>query len=183
MSYPAQLDALHARVAGTGLVASPGGYVLASAIVLGRAGGGPGLATGLGLSAGLGLAAGHQPGDRSAEFADGLLALQRDLLTAAVAHALRHLDGRRSEDAPLLSRPQIQADIAEIAIEIRLAAIVTGVPDERVRWARHQRLCSAGRRLLHLLGGSSMTATGPGRDLYLAELAGNVYLHPGDNDG
>ena len=171
MSYAAQLDALHARVAGTGLIASPGGYVLASARALGQAGG-----------SGLGLAAGHRPGGSSAPFADGLLALQRDLLTAAVTHALRHLDGRRSEGAPLLSRPQIQADIAEVATEIRLTATTAGAVDDRVRWARHQRLCAAGRRLLHLLGGSSMVATGPGSDIYLAELAGNVYLHPGGDD-
>jgi hypothetical protein len=181
MSYPSQLDALHARVAGSGLVASPHGYVLASDRALGTADG-----TGLGL--GSGLATECVPGGPAAEFADGLLVLHRDLLTAAVGHALRHLDGRQSEGAPLLSRPQIQADIAEIATEIRLAATTPGAPDaaeaadDRVRWARHQRLCAAGRRLLHLLGASSMVATGPGRDIYLAELTGNVYLHPGDDD-
>jgi len=164
MSYPAALDALHARVAGTGLVASPTGYALASGEALG------------------GLAATRRPADRCAEFADGLLDLHRDLLAAAVAHALRHLDARHSEGAPLLSRPQIQADLAEIATEIRLAATPAGAVNDRVRWSRYQQLCAAGRRLLRLLGASSMVATGPGADLYLAELAGNVYLHPGDDD-
>jgi hypothetical protein len=164
MSYPTQLDALHARVAGTGLVASPSGHVLFS-------GGAP-----------LGLVFERRPADRCAEFADGLLDLHRDLLAAAVAHALRHLDARHSEGAPLLSRPQIQADLAEIATDVRLAATPAGVVDDRIRWSRYRQLCAAGRRLLRLLGASSMVATGPAADIYLAELAGNVYLHPGDDD-
>jgi hypothetical protein len=163
-TYCAQLDALHARVAGPGgVVTSPDGYVLA--------GDGDGR---------LALTAGRLPADRSPEFADGLLDLHRELLTAAIGHALRHLDGRQSEGVPLLSRPQIQADLAEIATEIRLAA--TSTVDGQVRWARYRQLRAAGRRLLHLLGASSMVATGPGADLYLAELVGNVYLHPGGDD-
>jgi hypothetical protein len=113
--------------------------------------------------------------------ADQLLDLHRDLLTSAVRHAIGHLDGRHSEGAPLLSRPQIQSDLAEIAAEIRLSAIRASAT-ARTRWAQHQRLVAAGRKLLRLLGASSVLAGGPGADLYLAELAGNVYLQPGDDD-
>jgi hypothetical protein len=173
MSYPDQLGRLHARVGGDRLVASAAGHVIApSRSAATRAGQGPTHFAGerLGLTAGNGV-----PGCPD-EFAEGLLDLHRDLLAAAVGHAIAHLDARHSEGAPLLARPQIQAELAGIAAELRLdAAPVAG----NSRWARHRRLVAAGRGLLHLLGASSMLAGGPGADLYLAELTGNVYLHPG----
>jgi hypothetical protein len=94
---------------------------------------------------------------------------------------MSHLDDRFSEGASLLARPQIQADLADVAMELR----ESGLPDpgvgapERMQWARHRRLTAAGRTLLRLLGGSSVLADGPGGDLYLMELLGNVWLHPG----
>lgn len=133
--------------------------------------------------------AGHElPGTDAEPVGDRLLHLQRDLLRGALAHAMTHLDARESEGATLLARPQIQAQLADIAIELRESAVAGGLPDadpHRLRWARHQRLTATGRRLLRLLGASSMLADGPGGDLYLIELLGNVYLHPGEgeNDG
>lgn len=127
--------------------------------------------------------AGHElPGTDADPVGDRLLELHRDLLRDALAHAMTHLDGRESEGTSLLARPQIQAQLADIAIELRESVVPGDLPDadpRRLRWARHQRLTVTGRRLLRLLGASSMLADGPGGDLYLVELLGNAYLHPG----
>lgn len=131
-------------------------------------------------------AAGHElPGIDAEPLGDRLLALQRDLLRGALTHAMGHLDGRSSEGTSLLARPQIQAQLADIAIELRESGVCVDLPDadpDRLRWAHHRRLTATGRRLLRLLGASSMLADGPGGDLYLIELLGNTYLHPGEGE-
>jgi hypothetical protein len=54
------------------------------------------------------------------------------------------------------------------------------VPKTRHRlWRVCLGLVAAGRNLLKLFGGASFLADGPGGVLYLAELLGNAYLHPG----
>jgi hypothetical protein len=130
-------------------------------------------------------AGGHElPGPPDRPVGDRLLELHRTLLRRALAHTIAHLDSRFSEGTSLLARPQIQADLADVAIEIReseLPAMGPARPD-RIRWAEHQRLTAAGRTLLRLLGASSMLAGGPGGDLYLMELLGNAWLHPGVED-
>jgi hypothetical protein len=47
----------------------------------------------------------------------------------------------------------------------------------------HQDLVAAGRVALGLYGAHSFVAAGPGRSLYLIELLGNTYLHPGGRTG
>ena len=124
------------------------------------------------------------PGPHDQPLGDRLLELHRTLLRRALAHAMVHLDSRFSEGTSLLARPQIQADLADVAMEIRESELPdpgAGSP-QRIRWACHQRLTTAGRTLLRLLGASSMLADGPGGDLYLMELLGNAWLHPGVED-
>jgi hypothetical protein len=124
------------------------------------------------------------PGTPDEPLGDRLLELHRTLLRRGLAHAMAHLDQRFSEGTSLLARPQLQADLADVAMELRESELPdsgAGDPD-RLRWARHQRLTIAGRTLLRLLGASSMLIDGPGGDLFLMELLGNAWLHPGTED-
>ncbi|GLW22623.1 hypothetical protein DI270_021015 [Microbispora triticiradicis] len=177
-SYPPLLDALHADVTSGGFVASPSGCVLASAEALGVAG--PGRFSRFGLACVPASAGSARDDATAARFAEGLLALQHTVLRRTLAHTITRLGERVSEGTSLLARPQLQADLADVAMELQEEA---AEPEEEtgrdVRWARHQRLTSTGRVLLRLLGGYGMLAEGPGADLYLAEVAGNVYLQPG----
>ncbi|GGM05865.1 MULTISPECIES: hypothetical protein [Micromonospora] len=131
-------------------------------------------------------AAGHQlPGTDAEPLGERLLDLQHAILRTTLDHAVRHLDGRHSEGASLLAKPQLQAQLADIAVELRESGLRCEIPaadPARLRWARHQRLTATGRRLLRLLGATSMLADGPGGDLHLVELLGNAYLHPGSVD-
>lgn len=170
--YPAQLDALH-REAG-GLVSSPAGYLLASPAALAAVGA---LVAMPSLNR-LGLACVRVDEPGSPRFADGLLDLHRTVLRDALEHTVAYLDGRTSEGSTLLARPQLQAELADVAIELN----ESGGTRERGHWSLYQRLTKAGRGLLRLLGASSMLADGPGGDLYLAEFAGCLYVRPAVDD-
>jgi hypothetical protein len=184
MSYPSALDALHRQVSPDGLICSPTGYVLASPAAL------PPVLRTVGPSSldRLGLASGRQPPgladglpDEVAAglFADGLLGLHRDLLLHGIDHAMRHLEGRTSSGATLLSMQLIQSQLADIALQLRMDMAVSAIgrtADPAARWRSYQRLVTAGRALLRLLGASGFLADGPAGELYLAEFAGNVYL-------
>ncbi|GAB3976118.1 hypothetical protein GCM10029978_062140 [Actinoallomurus acanthiterrae] len=179
-TYPAMLDALHADVASGRFVASPSGCVLASAEALGAAV--PQQLTRLGLACVAAPAASARDDVRADRFAEGLLTLQCAILRRTLEHTIVRLGERTSEGTSLLTRPQLQADLADVAMELQEAA--AGEACHHVRWARHMRLTHAGRVLLRLLGGYSMLIEGPGADLYLAEVVGNVYLQPeADGDG
>lgn len=180
--YPALLDALHADVAPGRLVASPSGRVLASAETLGE--------DGTRRFTRFGLVCAPAPGGSARDdvtagrFAEGLLTLQRTVVHRTLTHTIARLGERTSEGTSLLTRPQLQADLADVAMELREAAVEPAEETGRdLRRARHMRLTRAGRVLLRLLGGSSMLAEGPGVDLYLAEVTGNVYLQPEEGDG
>jgi hypothetical protein len=179
--YPALLDALHAKLADGRLIVSPSGYILASAGLLADAAGSRPAHFGLACCPAAEVAADRRGDTRLTDrFCDGLLALHRAVLRHALQRALDHLNQRSSQGASLLSRPELQADLADIAIEILECAPSAGAgpPGRVAQWACHQRLTRAGRVLLRLFGASSMLCDGPGADLYLAELAGNVYLLP-----
>ncbi|PRY38130.1 acyl-CoA dehydrogenase family protein [Umezawaea tangerina] len=174
MSYPALLDALHDRTAGDHLVASASGVVIASGESI--AGDHPLTRFGLGVGR-------RDPDDPLVleRFADGLLDLHRQLLRRGIDHAVEHLNGRTSGDTTLLDRQLVQASLADVAVEIRESEALR--PDDPAsRWRAHQGLTAAGRLLLTLLGASSFLVTGPGGELHLAEVTGNVYLHPGEED-
>ena len=174
MSYPALLDALHDRTAGDHLVASAGGVVVASRDTV----------TGEHPLTRFGLGVGRSepdPADVLDRFADGLLDLHRDLLRQGIDHAVEHLNSRTSGDTTLLDRQLVQASLADVAIEVRESEALRP-HDAATRWRAHQGLVKAGRLLLALLGASSFLVSGPGGDLHLAEVTGNVYLHPGEEN-
>lgn len=171
--YPALLDALH-RDSG-GLVASPAGYLLASPAALA----GVGVPVAVPSLSRLGIACARDvAGPGSAAFASALLAIQRAVLRDALEDAIAYLDSRTSEGSTLLARPQLQAELADVAIEL----YECGGTHPRGHWSLYQRLTRAGRGLLRLFGASSMLADGPGADLYLAEFAGCLYVRPAVDD-
>lgn len=188
--YPEALDALHRQVSPAALVRSPAGYVLASPAALPAAAEGP-------LTR-LGLAVARTEPEPSAElsagplttaarhFARGLLALHQELLETVLGQVMRHLEGRTSGGTTLASRDLIRGQLAEIALRLSETAEVIARPREdspQAGWRLHLRQVAAGRSLLLLLGASGFLASGPGRDLHLAEVTGNVYLHPAGTAG
>ena len=183
-AYPAMLDALHVRAAGSRLVASPTGHVAASTRRLPDAPFGPMQRLGLAITDagpdclfGVGRAA-----DR---FATELLEAHRELLGLVLADAVRHLDSRTSAGATLLSLQLVQGQLADIAMAISADDAVPAPrrdADSRSRWRSYLRLVATGRQLVKLFGAWGYLADGPGADLYLAEVAGNIYLHPGLED-
>jgi hypothetical protein len=171
MNVPALLDELHERCLPGGLVGSRSGHVLASPARLAAPPERLGVAD---------RTAVPTAGAAAEAFADGLLALHAAVLADALGHAVAHLRERVSEGASLLNRPQLQADLADAALavhEYRVGYLAGS--GAHVRWACHRRLTGAGRTVLRLLGAGAMLTDGPAPDLHLAEVAGNVYLHPG----
>ncbi|GAB3899268.1 hypothetical protein GCM10029964_084950 [Kibdelosporangium lantanae] len=170
-AYAAHLDMLHRRTGDDSPVVSASGVVLGSTGTLPDNPDHPLARFGLGVGRG-------EPADPAvrAEFASGLLRLHRSLLRQGIAHAMTHLTERSSGGTPLLDRQLVQAALADVALEIQEAATLP-VTDPAARWRAHQALVAAGRLLLSLLGASSFLVSGPGGDLHLAEVTGNVYLH------
>lgn len=180
VGYPAALDDLHARVAPGGLVANRGGQVIASLGALPQAA--PTHLARWGLA--VGTAAG-QPERVLDEFGTGLLRLHRHLLHRALREAMDHLGGRTSGGASLLSRQLLQEQCARIAMRLSEdAAVPEDVlrVDPQARWRLHRRLVRTGRAILRLYGASGYLADGPAADLHLAEVTGQTYLLPGDDD-
>jgi hypothetical protein len=179
--YPVLLDALHEAVTPGRLVASAGGYIVASSSALPTA---PdrGLAR---FGVAWATAKPESAQDRE-QFGLGLLSLHCDVLRRTLAHALAHLQARTAEGKSLLTRQQIQATLADAAMEIReCESACAGLRDvtPRAHWSVSQRLVEAGRLLLDLLGASGFLSDGLAADLCLAEVTSNVYLHPGtEND-
>ncbi|MEE6261667.1 acyl-CoA dehydrogenase family protein [Plantactinospora sonchi] len=202
------LDDLHHRVSPAGMVPSPTGHVLASTVALPGAPSGPltrfGLAVLPAATGDTNPAADRPATDRpwdgrssdlpavavpaavAEAFARGLLDLHRLLLHEVLRHTLGHLGARTSDGATLLARQLVQAQLAEVAIRL---AEVEATPETRRdedaagRWRTHRRLVGIGRDLLRLLGASGFLVDGPAGDLHLAEVVGNVYLHPGRGQG
>jgi hypothetical protein len=177
VSYPLLLDALHEQTAPERLVASASGHVLASKARLAGVPQGPLHRFGLAVTSARGGA-----GDEADRFAAGLVALHRAILRRTLDDALRHLAARTSAGTTLLARQLVQAELADVALVLRECDELPdsgGEAARRTRWQAHQRLIVAGRSLLALMGASGFLLDGPGADLYLAEVAGNVYLHPG----
>ncbi|HEY2443904.1 MAG TPA: hypothetical protein VGI31_12260 [Streptosporangiaceae bacterium] len=192
--YPQRLDALHRRCAGGGLVASPSGHVLGSPGAVSWAPGPPSLARlGLACASVPAGADGSQvaaPGSAAAAaFADGLVELHADVLRQGLDHAMTHLEARSAQGTTLLAKQKVQCTIADIAMELRECEALrrdAGAPDgegTRRRWQATQRLTVAGRSLLRLLGAAGFLADGTGGEVHMAEIAGNVYLHPGTHSG
>ncbi|ANZ40455.1 hypothetical protein BBK82_35015 [Lentzea guizhouensis] len=166
-SYAADLDRLH----GDALVTARSGVALASSRRISSPEH-PLHRFGLGVGRGT-----PSDGEELDRFAGGLLGLHRDLLRQGIDHAMTHLGGRTSQGSSLLDRQLVQTALADVAVEVRENAVLpTG--DAHARWRAHQGLVDAGRLLLSLLGASSFLVSGPGGDLHLAEVTGNVYLHP-----
>jgi hypothetical protein len=180
LPYPIQLDALHERVAAGRLVVSPTGHLVASAAALPTAAAGPFGRLGL-VVADAGPESAFGAGPTADRFAAGLLELHRDLLRRTLRQAVRHLAARTSGGEALLSKQLVQAQLADIAMALNVEqAVPPG--DRRGRWSAHRRLVAQGRALVRLFGASGFLADGPATDLYLAEVIGNVYLHPDAED-
>jgi hypothetical protein len=182
--YASQLDAVHQRAAADRLVSSPTGHVLASTRRLPDAP--PGALTRLGLAvADAGPESAFGTGPAADRFAGGLLGLHRALLWRTEQHALRHLEPRTSGGRSLLSRQLVRGQLADAAMRLSEAeAMSSALPgmDGTARWGAYHLLASIGRSLVRLLGASGFLADGPGGDLHLAEVVGNVYLHPEAED-
>ncbi|MEU5552543.1 acyl-CoA dehydrogenase family protein [Micromonospora sp. NPDC047793] len=204
--YADALDELHHRLSPTGPVPSPTGHVVASPAALPAAA--PGALARFGVvvsraASGAATPSAHPtvpdpvgdgrsttivpvPQAVAEAFATGLLHLHRRLLHEVLRHTLRHLGARTSAGTTLLARQLVQAQLAEVAIRL---AEVDATPQARrdqnvaARWRTHRRLVGVGRDLLRLLGASGFLVDGPAGDLHLAEVAGNVYLHPGRRQG
>jgi hypothetical protein len=179
--YPALLDALHERCAPGGLAASPAGHALASPARLPGAADGPLRRFGLAFE----MAKPAAAPDPAGQFAIGLLALHRDLLRRSIQKAMCHLEDRMSGGSTLLSRQLVQGQLADIAMALSAEEAMPSdrrEADPSARWRSHQRMVAAGRELTRLFGASGFLADGPAADLHLAEVAGNVYLHPGGRD-
>jgi hypothetical protein len=184
-SFPVLLDALHAEVAPGRFVSAPSGHVLASSATLGMAG--PESLLRFGLACVTATAVRDEVQSvcdeaTAGRFAEGLHGLQLLVLSQALRYTVARLGQRVSEGTSLLARPQIQADLADVAMVIQEAAIGSAEIGFTTRWARHVLLVDAGRLLLRLLGGHSMLVDSPATDLYLTEVAGNVYLQPQTGD-
>lgn len=180
VDYPGSLDALHVRAARSRLVASPTGHVLASGAQLPGAPDGPLRRLGVAvMEAGPDAVFGE--GRAADRFAAGLLEIHRELLRQVLEQAMRHLDGRSSAGSSLLSMQMVEGQLADIAMAVNAdEAVPAGLRDRdrHSRWRSHLRLVAAGRQLVRMFGASGFLADGPGADLYLAEVTGNVYLHP-----
>ena len=180
LTYPRALDAAHrSATGGDGLVPSPTSHVIASTVAIPDAPDGPLTRFGIAVRD-----AGPEPPTDPAtanRFAAELLNLHAGLLHRALKHAIDHLGGRTSDGTTLLSRQLVQGQLADIAMRLREDR---GMPPERrsadrvARWRTHKRLVATGRDLLRLLGASGFLADGPAGELHLAEITGNVYLHP-----
>jgi hypothetical protein len=115
-----------------------------------------------------------------AEFGALFVRLHWDTIRAELDHAVEHLTERTSEGTALLHRQLVQGAVADVALALSDSAGLLDLPKTRHRlWRVHLGLVAASRNLLKLFGGASFLADGPGSVLYLAELLGNVYLHPG----
>lgn len=115
-------------------------------------------------------------------FGAGLFALHCDLVEHTVRHTLDHLGARTSGGADLLSRQLVQGALADAAL-VLLEERAGGPPaGQDARGRAHLRLVAAGRTLLRLLGASGFLTDGPGGELHAAEIAANVYAHPGTED-
>jgi hypothetical protein len=185
--YPQALDALHRRVSPGELVRSPAGYVLASLAAVPDAPAGPLSRFGVAVTRTQpGPAVGGGPAAAVAgQFAHGLLNLHQELLENVLRQVMRHLEGRTSGGTTLASKDLIRGQLADIGIRLSEAREIIARPREsgsQAGWRLHLRQVAAGRLLLLLLGASGFLADGPGGDLHLAEVAGNVYLHPDDAD-
>lgn len=179
-TYPGMLDALHERVAHNRLVASPTQHVAASSHRLPDAPYGPMHRLGLAVTD-AGPDCLFDVGRAADRFATGLLQIHRELLGQVLADAISHLDGRTSAGATLLSMQLVEGQLADIAMAMSADDAVPAPlrdADSRSRWRSYLRLAGAGRQLVKLFGARGYLADGPGADLYLAEVAGNIYLHP-----
>jgi len=180
--YPLALDAIHRKVAGDqGLVRSRTNHLIASTRALPDAPEGP-LAR-FGISVGsIGAELSSRPPGTDELFATELLDLHESVLHSTLDHALEHLGGRTSDGTTLLARQAVQIQLADIAIRLRedrAMPLERRSADRLARWRTHLRLVAIGRDLLRLLGASGFLLDGPARELHLAEVTGNVYLHPG----
>ncbi|WP_159104675.1 acyl-CoA dehydrogenase family protein [Plantactinospora sp. BB1] len=183
--YPRALDALHHSIRPDGPVPAPTGHVAASVAALPSAEPTPLRRFGLAVTpppGGADRPPPPVPDDVAERFATGLLDLHRAVLRRAFDQALEHLGERSSEGASLLARQLVQAQLADIAMALREDE---AMPPERrcgdgaARWRTHQRLVRIGRTILYLFGAAGFLLDGPAGELYLAEVTGNLYLHPG----
>ncbi|ARQ68467.1 hypothetical protein [Streptomyces marincola] len=179
--FAAALDACHDVVVPAGVVASREGLVVASARRLPDA---PALAGSSGALAA--TRAASTGGDAvPAAFADALLALHRAAVAGVLSAALDRLGARQSEGAGLLNRQLVRGAAADVALALAeaddLLALPAGTPARR--WLVHRDLVAAGRTAIKLHGASGFAADGAGPAVYLAELLGHTYLHPGWRDG
>jgi hypothetical protein len=168
----AGLDACHDTV-GAGLVGSAGGLAVASSRRL----------SGRPVPGCPGFTWARTPtsdDDVLAEFGLRLVFLHWDVVRTQLDRVVARLGERTSEGTTLLHRQLVQGAIADVAIALSDTVGLLDLAGSRQRlWQAHLGLVAAGRITLTLFGGESFVADGPGSAQYLAELLGNVYLHPG----
>ncbi|WP_035794615.1 hypothetical protein [Kitasatospora mediocidica] len=174
----AALDDCHEQAApGGGLVCAGSGWAVASRH---RAGGGapvPGGPPGL-----VAVRRGSPAGERERDvFAERLLRLQHRVVRAVLDSAVARLDQRLSEGATLLNRQLVRGVVADTALALAESADLLDLPGATAqrRLRIHRDLRSAGRDAIKLHGAGGFEAAGLGRLLFLTELLGNTYLHPG----
>ena len=175
--FAAALDACHDRAVPGAVVVSPRGWVIASVVRVADGTPVPGGWAELSAARRYTPSAAHQ----QAVFADGLLRLQRQTLGHMLDGAVQRLDQRTSDGANLLNRQLVRGAVADVALALSEVDDLCGRPGDAQRWwLIHRDLVAAGRILVKLYGASGFVADGPGRLVYLLELLGNTYLHPGE---
>jgi hypothetical protein len=179
-AFAEALDDCHDRADRGNLVAAAGGWVVASTA---RVAAGTPVAGSSGLLSVVRRATPSTEDAREA-FADGLVRLQRRAVHEVLDAAVARLDHRVAEGVSLLNRQLVRGAVADVALALSEADGLLDLPaGARRRWRVHQDLVAAGRVALGLYGAHSFVAAGPGRSLYLIELLGNTYLHPGGRTG
>ncbi|MGP3910942.1 hypothetical protein [Nonomuraea sp. 10N515B] len=119
-------------------------------------------------------------GEVSPPWALGLVWLRYGLSEALLESCLDYLGGRTVGGSPLLLQQMVKGQLAEAVVEqLEVLTMLDGArPGDLSQDALaslHQQITRADRRLLRLLGGSSLRADGPGQDAHVSELMADAY--------
>lgn len=110
----------------------------------------------------------------------GLLRLRLGLSEGLRDHCLAHLASRTTAGTPLLQQQLVKGQLAEAAtdhLEVRtmLSGTAPGELEPAEVTALHERITTADRGLLLLLGGSGFRTDGPGLTAHVSETLADAY--------